>query len=203
MSIINILKFGLTSIAGVLFGYSTIFYLNQEASERNHFRQPSSVQFQKMGFDQLSKEYFDVQIKTVNIVEIENDTSQLKALVTAKKNIPQNTIQYHWKIKPEMNSKSSLIGYLPEMKKGDTFEIDLYTDGFSKSIQKHIQILFIGQIESHNIHRIMTLASRPEDSLEYMIANDSVEKIDQIKDSKQKIKKMGLRNKFDPKKIMK
>ena len=185
---------------GLLTGYWGMKIIQSDESG-NFDRSIASSPILKMGADHISRDYYDIQIKNDIVAEKISETSVIKVIITAKKDLPAG-LQYKWQLHKDMTANDILEGPLPAMLAGSKTEYNLRVVGFSKEINSHINFLVYGQLGNHNLHRSVITSSRPEDSFEYI-----VEKAARLEKETGKIQKLSngksVRKKFDLNKVIK
>lgn len=202
-------------ILGFFIGYASVYVFLKPSPmlQLAQKRDPSSLnvyqnqpQF-KLGTEALLYSYIDVRIKHESIAEKKDDYSVVKALVTAKKDIP-HSMSYSWILGEDVVSQDSLIGSIPALKGGESHEVEFRVLGFSKEFQSYLSLTIDTQIENQIVRKDYLSTSRPEDSFEYLVQrNNQIEK-SQLEKTKG-VNKMGsnqktaLEKKFNPSEIIK
>ena len=198
-------KFIITSLiattAGLFVGYSAMSWHQEETSPEYFKRTIAAAPILKLGADQISRDYYDIKIINENIALKNNDSSILKVIVTAKKDLPAG-LQYKWQLHKDMTSADILTGQLEALSIGQKKEFSLRVIGFSKEFNSHINFIVSGQIANHNLRRSVITSSRPEDSFEYVVeqaalAEKKTGKVLKLSNGK------STKNKFDPAKVIK
>ncbi len=204
--ILNLL--GIT-IIGVFTGYGvTHVFLNQNSDlYGNPLRTTASINqnrtLTKIAAHQIYQDYFEVRIKHEHISEDGNQTSIVKAVLTAKKDLPAG-LQYKWILGESVTASASHIdGTLKELKQGEQIEIPLIVYGFNKSAQTYLSFVIDGVVDSHKLHKEVLSSSRPEDSFEYVVQQAHAAEQEQRR-ANQKVETQSSRSKkFDLKKVIK
>lgn len=196
-----IVKSFFTLSLGLVCGYSSVYLFNQSQASENLERNIASSPILKTGADQISRDYYDIKIKNDFVAEKNSETSILKVIISAKKDLPQG-FQYKWQLHKEMTSTDALEGQLEALTKGQTKEFSIRVVGFSKQNNSHINFIVSGQIGEHNLRRAVIASSRPEDSFEYVVEQAAREeqktgKIQKLSNGK------SVRKKFDLDKVVK
>jgi hypothetical protein len=161
----------------------------------------------KLASQQIYQDYFDVRIKHEFISETEDGQSSVKAIVTAKKDLPLG-LSYEWKLGEKVSSTSTqMTGPLKAIKRGENQEITLSVYGFTKHSKKFLSFIVSGKIDQHDLQKESLSSSRPEDSFEYVV--QQAHQLDQERAQEEaklngKVKTKSVRSKkFDPKNIIK
>ncbi|MBC7754487.1 MAG: hypothetical protein H7Z71_09640 [Moraxellaceae bacterium] len=162
----------------------------------------------KLASQQIYQDYFDVRIKHDSISQTEDGLSVVKAIVTAKKDLPSG-ISYAWKLGEGVTSNSpEIIGQLGAISRGQSQELVLPVYGFTKHSKKFLSFMVNGNVDRHELRKESLSSSRPEDSFEYVVqqAHQLEEKRaqDDLKENNGKVKTKSVRSKkFDPENIIK
>lgn len=123
----------------------------------------------KLASQQIYQDYFDVRIKHDSISETENGQSVVKAIVTAKKDLPAG-LDYSWKLGENVTSTSpDVTGKLSAIKRGESQEVLLPVYGFTKQSKRFLSFVISGKVDKHDLHKESLSSSRPEDSFEYVV----------------------------------
>ena len=162
----------------------------------------------KLASQQVYQDYFDVRIKHDSISQTEDGLSLVKAIVTAKKDLPSG-ISYSWKLGEGVTSNSpEITGQLGAIPRGESQELVLPVYGFTKHSKKFLSFMVNGNVDRHELRKESLSSSRPEDSFEYVVqqAQQLEEKRaqDDLKENNGKVKTKSVRSKkFDPENIIK
>ena len=162
----------------------------------------------KLASQQIYQDYFDVRIKHDSISETENGQSTVKALVTAKKDLPAG-LSFSWKLGENVTSNSPEIsGQLAAIKRGETQEVLLPVYGFTKQSKRFLSFIVSGKVDKHDLHKESLSSSRPEDSFEYVVQQahqlEQERAADEASKNNGKVKTKSVRSKkFDPANIIK
>jgi hypothetical protein len=195
-------KFALKSIAvasaGLFIGYTGMTIANNTRESNFANRSVASLPLLKIGADQISRDYFDIKIINEVIADNDSESSILKAIITAKKDLPEG-MQYQWKLHKDMNSNDILDGSISALTAGKSTEISLQVVGFSKQINSHINFSVFGELDNHTLHRSVITSSRPEDSFEYIVEKAALHeketgKVQKLSNGKPVRKKFNLNN---------
>ena len=168
----------------------------------------SGQRITKLASQQIYQDYFDVRIKHDLISETEDGLSVVKAIVTAKKDLPLG-LSYSWKLGEGVASNSpDMTGQLAAIPRGESQELVLPVYGFTKQSKKYLSFTIDGKIGRHELRKESLSSSRPEDSFEYVVQQahqlDEKRAQDELKENNGKVKtKSVLRKKFDPENIIK
>lgn len=162
----------------------------------------------KLGSQQIYQDYFDVRIKHDSISETENGQSVVKAIVTAKKDLPAG-LSFSWKLGENVTSNSpEMTGQLGAIKRGETQEVLLPVYGFTKYSKKFLSFIVSGKVDKHDLHKESLSSSRPEDSFEYVVQQahqlEQEREQEEARKNNGKVKTKSVRSKkFDPENIIK
>ncbi len=162
----------------------------------------------KLASQQIYQDYFDVRIKHDVIATTEEGQSVVKAIVTAKKDLPAG-LSFQWKFGENVTSSSADIsGHLGEIKRGQKQEVLLPVYGFNKQSKKYLSFIVSGKIDRHDIQKETLSSSRPEDSFEYVVQQahqlEQERAQEEARQNHGKVKKKSIRSKkFDPENIIK
>lgn len=137
----------------------------------------------KLGTESIYQEFFDIRIKNVNISKAKDGTSDVVAVITARKNIPEG-LSFKWIMGEGVSAVSeSTTGVLGSLEKNEVKEVPLKVFGFNKSIQSYLSFDIDGEITGFKIKKSVLASSRPEDSFEYLVQNESQREIQEQKNS--------------------
>ncbi len=197
MSILNFLKSAVVMLFGALLGYSGIKYLNQNVAPKNRFI--ASQQISKMGLEQNASYLFEVKLDNNNFAHSESETSTLKVNVQALKDLQGGTLSYTWNLPEDVHvvegTANDLLG---EFKAGEIKEFTLKVKGFSKQLKKYVSFEIKGDYAQKPIRREILISSRVEDSMEYLIQQNSLQQKGKMNS------KLGItKSKFDPENVIK
>lgn len=194
---------------GVLFGYLVTPLMISSKTESHQIdfsSQSPDYVLSKMNSFQVSAEYFDVRIKHEIISEEEEGVSVVKALVTARKDLPAG-LHFKWNLGEHVYSNDHVSGLLPEIKANQTYEVLLSVKGFTKASKNYLSFIITGQVDSHKLTREVLSSSRPEDSFEYFVQEQhrlEQENLKQDQNGKPSIQSnTTLKNKFNLENIIK
>lgn len=162
----------------------------------------------KLASQQIYQDYFDVRIKHDSISQTEEGQSVVKAIVTAKKDLPAGLL-YSWKLGENVRAASSEVsGQLAAIKRGESQEVLLPVYGFTKQSKRFLSFVISGKVDKHDLHKESLSSSRPEDSFEYVV--QQAHQLEQERASEEasknngKAKTKSVRSKkFDPENIIK
>ena len=172
MPISNLLKSVAVISLGVVVGYSSIKFFKPE--EKNRFM--ASYPISKLGKNQNSRLLFDIIVNTDELALTEDDISTIKVNIHALKNINAGLI-YSWNLPEDIEL---IDGYLNDslgvLTANQSKEFVIRVKGFSKSFKKFISFEVQGEFEQRPIHREILISSRIEDSLEYIIQQNELNK---------------------------
>ncbi|MCC2678915.1 MAG: hypothetical protein K0R29_1491 [Pseudobdellovibrio sp.] len=193
MSISNILKSFLIMAVGGFTGYSVMNY-TQKPLEQNRFM--ASVSIAKMGQEQMARQFFDLQTDLSQIAKNESDVSEIKITVTALKNLNAG-LNYRWILPPGVNMvQGPLQDQLPSLQTGETKELTIKVNGFSKELRKYLSLEISGNANQFPVKQEVLVSSRIEDSLEYLIQQS------EKKNRQNGVNKMGKKSKFSAENIV-
>lgn len=162
----------------------------------------------KLASQQIYQDYFDVRIKHDSISKNAEGQSIVKAIVTAKKDLPAG-LNYQWKLGEGVTSSSPhMNGQLGAIKNGEKQEISLSVYGFTKLSKKYLSFAIFGKIDQHDLHKENLSSSRPEDSFEYIVQQnfeyEQQRASEAAKKTNGKVSAESLRSKrFSPENIVK
>jgi hypothetical protein len=162
----------------------------------------------KLASQQIYQDYFDIRIKHDVIATTEDGQSVVKAIVTAKKDLPAG-LSFQWKLGENVTSNSGEIsGKLGAIKRGEKQEVLLPVYGFNKQSKKYLSFVVSGKVDSHDLHKESLSSSRPEDSFEYVVQQahqlEQERAQEEAKQNNGKVKTKSVRSKkFDPENIIK
>jgi hypothetical protein len=194
------------TLFGFLAGYTGMQTLqNQELQNESHFSSYSAPTktLTKLGSEAIYQDYFDVRIKHENISENKNDSSAVKALITARKNLPAG-LSFVWTLGEGVSAHSNqLKGTLPEIKQDQTAEIELTVYGFNKTEKSYLSFEINGSVENKILQKEVLTSSRPEDSFEYTVQQAHQKELtEQTKPGSSKVLSIN-KNRFNLKNIVK
>jgi hypothetical protein len=197
MSILNFLKSAVVMLFGALLGYSGIKYLNQKFAPQNRFI--ASQQISKMGLEQNASYLFEVKLDNNNFALSESETSTLKVNVQALKDLQGGTLSYTWNLPEDVHVvEGAANDSLGEFKAGEIKEFTLKVKGFSKQLKKYVSFEIKGDYAQKPIRREILISSRVEDSMEYLIQQNSLQQKGKMNS------KLGItKSKFDPENVIK
>lgn len=165
-------------LSGLAIGYTTTaiyqYYFKSKVN-RSLSSISSNETISKLTTDQLSRNYFQVKINSDHLADSNEDISLIKATITALQDIP-DSLKYVWILEKDAVTSDSLDGVIPALKAGESFEIQMRTQQFSRAIQNHISIQITGKIDQHSVDRKAIISSRPEDSFEYVVQQAAIER---------------------------
>ncbi len=195
-----IIKSALATTTGLFIGFFAMSFIQNNPPTENFDRAIASSPMLKIGADQISRDYYDLKILNDIVAEKNSETSVIKVVIFAKKDLPLG-LQYRWHLHKDMTSSNILSGSIGEMTAGSKKEFSLRVVGFSKEINSHINFLVFGQMGDHNLRRSAITSSRPEDSFEYVVENaakneQKTGKVQKLSNGKE------VRKKFDLKKVI-
>jgi hypothetical protein len=195
MSISNFLKSGLVVLLGGVCGYKLMSY-SQEKSPVKQNRFMASAAISKIGKDQVSRQFFDLQTDS-QIAKDDSSLTELKIILTALKDINTN-LSYKWNVPSNVNVLQGPIqDQLPSMKSGETKEIVIKVTSFSKEMKKYISFEIDGAANQFPVHREVLISSRIEDSLEYLVQKS------ELKNLNSGANKLGTtKSKFSPENVV-
>ncbi|MEQ1723738.1 MAG: hypothetical protein ABL930_11220 [Pseudobdellovibrio sp.] len=197
MSISNFLKSAAVMSFGALLGYSGIKYLDQKVAPKNRFI--ASQQISKIGLEQNASYLFEVKLDNNNFAISESDTSTIKVNVLALKDLQEGALNYAWNLPQDVEViEGATNDSLGEFKSGEIKEFILKVKGFSKQLKKYVSFEIKGDYGQQPIRREILISSRYEDSLEYLVQQNSVKQA-----SKQNSKLGITKSKFDPENVIK
>lgn len=122
----------------------------------------------KLASQQIYQDYFDVRIKHESLAQKADDTSVVKAIITAKKDLPAG-LSFRWKLGEDVSTSENLLGQLGELKQGEQHEVHLTVHGFSQQNKRYLSFIVDGQLDQHEVRKETLSSSRPEDSFEYVV----------------------------------
>jgi len=194
------LGYGATHIAMSKGQSNSLDMASLAPSENNH-------RLTKLASQQIYQDYFDVRIKHDSISKTEDGQSIVKAIVTAKKDLPAG-LNYSWKLGENVTSNSSEItGQLQAIKRGESQEVQLPVYGFTKQSKRFLSFVINGKVDKHDLHKESLSSSRPEDSFEYVVQQAhqlEQERAQEEAKTTGKVKTKSVRSKkFDPENIIK
>jgi hypothetical protein len=174
-------------------GYSVMNY-TQKPLEQNRFM--ASVSIAKMGQEQMARQFFDLQTDLSQIAKNESDVSEIKITVTALKNLNAG-LNYRWILPPGVNMvQGPLQDQLPSLQTGETKELTIKVNGFSKELRKYLSLEISGNANQFPVKQEVLVSSRIEDSLEYLIQQS------EKKNRQNGVNKMGKKSKFSAENIV-
>jgi len=193
-----LLKTAATTGFGLIIGFLSMhLILNKNVVQRGLASQKESpFIIQKLSLDMVSRNYFHIKLTSDDIAEKQDGISTVKAIVTAYQDIPAG-LEYKWNLEKGATSHSILEGILPAISAGQTYEFQITTQNFSHEIQNHISISISGKIAEHTVQRDAIIASRPEDSFEYVLQKAAEERKQDPQNMK--IQKLSNGQKIDDK----
>lgn len=160
------------TLFGTFVGYSVthlaLSQANQTSLEMASLAPDSRYTLTKLASQQIYQDYFDVRIKHDSIAKTSDGFSVVKAIVTAKKDLPAG-LNFKWKLGEDVTTSEVLTGELEALKSGEKKEIALRVAGFNKHSQKYLSFVLSGQVDNHILHKETLSSSRPEDSFEYVV----------------------------------
>lgn len=199
-----ILKSLLTIFLGVGTGYGITLLTNQgenlEQAQRTIASSPKAL---KLGQDQMSYDFFDLQLSNEVLADSFEQNSIIRATVTAKKDIP-DTLQFKWHLGEGVTSADSLEGSIFSLKAGDTQIFELQVQQYSKLSSSHVSFYVLGNLAQQKVDRQAIISSKMEESLEYIIQQAELHKRNENQKGVQKLS-TGLSNtqkKFNPDKVI-
>lgn len=158
----------------------------------------------KLASQQIYQDYFDIRIKHEDISTDSDKSSVVKAVITAKRDLPAG-LNYQWKLGQDVTSSAADVeGQLPEFKQGEKKELFLTVYGFHKKAQTYLSFILNGTIDNHILAKETLSSSRPEDSFEYVVQQQhELEKQESKKMSGKVSTQSAQRKKFDIENIVK
>lgn len=199
------------TLFGTFVGYSVTHVAlgnaNQNSLEMASLAPDNQHTLTKLASQQVYQDYFDVRIKHESISKTVEGQSVVKAIVTAKKDLPTG-LSFKWKLGEDVATSEELAGELGSLKSGEQKEIFLRVFGFNKRSQKFLSFALTGKVDNHVLHRETLSSSRPEDSFEYVVQqNDRLEQEranENAKKNNGKLSTKSVRNKkFDLENVIK
>lgn len=195
MSSSNILKSIAVVSLGAFVGYSSVKFFKPEL--KNRFI--ASYTISKMGQEQNARALFNFKINTDELAITEDGISTIKVNIQALKNFNTGLI-YNWKLPQDVEViEGALSDNIGDFSENQSKEFFLRVRGFSKQLKKYINFEVQGEFNQKAIHREALISSRIEDSLEYMIQQNELNK------SNNQFNKMGEvtpKSKFNPDNIV-
>lgn len=161
---------------GVFTGYGVTHLVTQRNTSPgyNPVRETASINDEehtltKLAARQIYQDYFDIHIKHDFISNNDKNSSVVKAIIVAKKDLPEG-LRYQWILGESVSVSSSHIdGTLGALKQGNQKEIPLIVYGFNKQAQTYLSFVLSGEVDNHKLHKEVLSSSRPEDSFEYVV----------------------------------
>ncbi len=191
----NILKSVAVISVGAIVGYSTIKYFQPQ--EKNRFI--ASYQISKMGKEQGARLLFNVKINADDLALNDSGVSTIKVTVEALKDINTNLV-YKWNLPQDVDViEGSITERLGFFTADQSQEITLKVKGFSKQLKKFISFEVNGEFEQRPIQREVLISSRIEDSFEYVIQQNE---INRTKNQNFKLGDSKSKSKFSPDNIV-
>ena len=185
-------------VIGGLIGYNVVKYSTQKPIEQNRFL--ASMPMAKLGSQQLARTYFETKVHLKDIAKNESETSTLKVTITALKNIPTGLV-YSWVLPKDVNLVSGFANeQIGSLAQGESKDFEIQVNGFSKELRKYVSFEVIGDINQFPLRHEVLLSSRLEDSLEYLIHQNELNKKSEIGTQKLRAK---AKSKFAPENIIK
>ena len=170
-------KLGLSTIA-TLFLVPTILafsarwsFTAQQPAHHGTVRDvAASLKVERLSGKQLSA--LTVQLPALDVVpEYDREDVKITGYITA--NVTDGSVvRYQWDLPQGVEVVSGDTGgSLTDMVSGDTYEVEIVVSGFSREVGKHIRLgAKVKRGDDEFVHTAM-IASRPEDSLEYVAAD--------------------------------
>lgn len=202
------------TIFGAFLGYSVTHLVMEKKNSLGPegFQEMASIQghenqytLTKLGSHQVYQNYFDVRIKHESISKTAEGTSVVKAVITAKKDLPAG-LNYQWKLGQDVGSSAAdQQGQLSEFKQGEQQEVFITVYGFNKHSQSYLSFVINGTVDGHTISKETLSSSRPEDSFEYVVQQQhALEQQEAARNSNGKVSTKSVRSKkFDLQNIVK
>lgn len=195
MPITNILKSAAIISLGAIVGYSAIKFFSPE--QKNRFI--ASYPISKLGKEQNARYLFDVKINSDELALTDDGISTIKVNIEALKNFNSGLI-YSWNLPQDIQLvEGNLSDNLGEFTANQSKEFILKVRGFSKNLKKFISFEVRGEFEQKPIHREVLISSRIEDSFEYVIQQNELNR------QKNQINKLGAdqpKSKFNPENVI-
>lgn len=196
------------TLFGTFIGYSVTYLViemnhnlhNQGMQEMASIKEESHLNehtISKLASHQVYQDYFDLRVKHEVISKTQNGRSLVKAIISAKKDLPAG-LNYKWKLGQDVTaSLSDLSGQLPEIKRGEKREIFLTVYGFHKHTKSYLSIIINGNVDHQALYKETLSSSRPEDSFEYIVQQNFAQEQKQQNAQKQngKLNTQSVRSK--------
>lgn len=132
-------------------------------------REPAAIKIQKLGADQVSPEFFDLQITESNTAAIEEAASSFTVTVTAIRSVPAG-LSYAWTLPSDARLiAGDLTGSLYALQAGESQQFKIDLAGFSKQQKKFLEFHVTGLVFNQPVKRDLMIASQLENTLEYKI----------------------------------
>lgn len=186
-------------ITGAFAGYYGVqFFQTQKNPNRFIASQPMMA---KIGLEQNSRHFFDITINTDNLAQKDQEVSEIKVTVTARRPLSAGLI-YNWHLTENMQTlEGHLQDQLGTLAVGESKEFILKVRGFSKEQRQYISFEIKGDTAGIPLRRDVLISSRIEDSLEYAIQQNELQQ--QQNAGSQKIQGQSRsRGKFDPENVI-
>lgn len=160
------------TVLGVFAGYS-VTHVVLESNHGLQSRDVASINqghtLSKLASQQVYQDYFDVRIKHEHFSKKRDEQSTVKAVITAKKDLPAG-LSFRWVLGQDVQVTSSeLTGTLHEIKQGESQEVFLNVYGFNKQQKTFLSFEVKGTVDNHLLVKETLSSSRPEDSFEYVV----------------------------------
>jgi len=192
-----LLRIILTTGFGLVTGFLTMHLIYKNNSTRRLASiSESPLLIQKLSQDMVSRNFFQLKLSSEEIAENQNGISVIKATITAFQNMPSG-LKYTWYLEKDATTTSVLEGTLPAISAGQTYDLQINVSKFSKEIQNHITFSVSGKIAEHTVLRDAIIATRPEDSFEYVLQKAAEERKQDPQNMK--IQKLSNGQKIDDK----
>ncbi len=162
-----ILKLALVFILCLSVAY---FGLNQNTNAR----EPNAIKISKLGADQISSVFFDLQITEFKVAEKLSDTSTFVVTLTALKTLPSG-LTYTWLLPTNVGL---VAGHhndsIENLRAGESQQILIQVTGFSKTRKDFIDLNISGEVFGQQVKRNVLIASQYEKSLEYRVQQNQL-----------------------------
>lgn len=183
-----VLKTICVSVLGISFGYGLTRVMHTEYEYEYANRTTASVPLTKLGMDQASFDYIDIQIENVSLAQKKDDTSLVQVKVTALKDIPAS-LNFKWILGKDVLTSENLEGVLEPMTQGQSKVYELRVQNYSKEWQSYVSLALTGDMSGHKVQREVIVSSRPEDSFEYVVQQAAL--AEQQQAAKGKVQKLS------------
>lgn len=162
-----VLKFVIAPV--LLLTTTTTIAVYTVQSEKAKERVPASIKIQKLGADQVSTQFFEMNMTESKTAATEDEGSTYTVTINALRSIPAG-LTYAWSLPSDVRLiAGELTGSLNTLQVGESQQITLDVAGFSKQQKKFLSLQISGQIFNQPVKRDLLIASQLENTIEYKI----------------------------------